>query len=52
MRLASRDATMIVVARMERSEIRGSPPIEAPIPDCASRHPGYDRTLKSGAAPS
>ena len=36
-----------VVARMERSEIRGGPPIEALIPDCASLHPGYDRTLKS-----
>jgi hypothetical protein len=30
-----------IVARMERSEIRGLVAIEQPVPDCASLHPGY-----------
>jgi hypothetical protein len=31
-----------LVARMERSEIRGCFPLPAKAPDCASLHPGYE----------
>src|SRR6267142_1981768 len=41
-----------IVARMERSEIRGLVAIERPVPDCASLHPGYGWARRSnGNAP-
>jgi len=49
MRLARR-AVAIVVARMERSEIRGGGSIEMLIPDFAALHPGYERVRRYGAA--
>jgi hypothetical protein len=52
MRLGKRAVATVVVARMERSEIRGSAAMEALIPDCASLHPGYERVHTSGAVPS
>jgi hypothetical protein len=33
----------VVVARMERSEIRGFPPAASVAPDFAALHPGYEK---------
>jgi hypothetical protein len=51
MRVVERVFTAIIVARMERSVIRGGLSIETLIPDCAALHPGYECVQKSGAVP-
>jgi hypothetical protein len=50
MGLSRRVVPTVVVARIERGEIRDSVPIEMPIPDFAALNPGYERVRKSGAA--
>src|SRR4051794_20241442 len=39
-----------LVARMQRSAIRGVPPADGVAPDCAPLHPGYEKSLQNEPA--